>query len=275
MSSWVVAPGRRPPGIYRFARALRWISTLVFVVLVIFAGTVAYSAVEVARSSAQSHGLSASFGTNGTIEIGGTFTLANPGLYPIEGFHLTARVANASGVFLGKLGVGPSTIGAGSTGSFPIALFVTVSGPGAAASLLTEDQYLRVDAWGNATYAYLFPVSVALTENRSWGAPFEGFMASVGAPSLGGGGSVTVPVTVSFSNHASYAEVGTLAFAIESSNLVTCGTGSFPLNVPPGAFYDQTQSVTLSSGCSPAGGELLSSYTTGGTTIPLPAEPIP
>ena len=274
MATLVVPTHRRPPAIYRLARALRWIGAIVLAALIVFAGTAAYSAVEVARSSAQSRGLSASFAPNGTIEIAGSFSLSNPGLYPIRGLQMTARIANSTGVFLGRLGGGQIDISPSSTGTIPISLYIPVSGTDAAASLLTEDQYLRVDAWGNATYAYVFPVSVTLSENRSWGAPFENFRASVGAPS-GGGGSVTVPVTVTFSNHAGFPEVGTLTFVIVSSNLVDCGGGSFTLDAPPGTLFDQTQNVTLSSGCSPSGGQLQSTYSSGGTVISLPREAIP
>lgn len=274
MAALVVPTHRRPPPIYRLARALRWVSAIVFVGLLIFAGTVGYSAYQVAQASPQSRGLTATFAPNGTIEIGGSFTLSNSGLYSIHGFQLTARIVNASGVFLGKLGVGPTDIAPASTGVFPIAIYFPISGTGPAASLLTQDQYLGVDAWANATYAFVFPLSVALSETRSWGAPFVNFHASVGTPS-GGGGTINVPVTVTFSNHASFAEGGTLTFSIVSSNLVRCGGGSFPLNVPPGGLYDQTENVTLSSGCSPSGGQLLASYSIGGSPIALPPEPIP
>lgn len=233
-----------------------------------------YSAVEVGRSSVQSRSLSAAFVPNGTIEVSGSFTLANPGFYPIRGFELSARIANGTDVLLGTVRVGPTTIAAGATGLFPVALFLPISSTGPAESLLTEDQYLDVNAWGNTTYAYLFPLSVSLAETRSWGAPFEGFHASIGTPTLGNGG-VTVPVTVTFSNHASLVEVGTLSFVIESSTLADCGGGSFSLDVPPGGLYDQTQDVTLSSGCSPSGGQLLATYSSSSGTTVLPPEAIP
>ena len=263
-----------PPGIYRLARAFRWLSTLVVVVLIIYAGTVVYSAYEVARSSPQSRGFTASFAPNGTVEIGGSFTLSNPGFYPIQSFSLTARITNATGVFLGNLKVGPTVIAPSSTGVFPVAVYLPVTSGSATESLLTEDQYLGLSAWGNATYAYLFPLSVTLSETRSWGAPFEGFTVTVGTPS-GGGGGITVPVTISFTNDASFTEVGTLAFVIESSMGAACGSDSFSLNVLPGTLYDQTEPVSLASGCSPAGGQVVSTYTSGGTTVVLPPEAIP
>jgi hypothetical protein len=274
----VVAPVlptyRHPPGIYRLARALRWLSTLVVVVLVIYAGTVVYSAYEVARSSPQSRGFTASFAPNGTVEIGGSFTLSNSGFYPIQSFSLTARITNASGVFLGKLRVGPTAIAPSSTGVFPVAVYLPVTSGSAAESLLTQDQYLGLSAWGNATYAYLFPLSVTLSETRSWGAPFEGFTAKVGTPG-GGGGTVTLPVTITFTNDAGFTEVGTLAFTVQSAVGAVCGSSSFPIDVPPQDLYDQTETVSLNTGCSPAGGQVVATYTSGGTTVVLPPEAIP
>jgi hypothetical protein len=246
----------------------------VLIALIIYAGTVAYSAVEVARSSVQSRSLSASFASNGTVEIIGSFTLSNPGLYPIQGFALIARVTNGAGVLLGMLGVGPTEIAPSTTGVFPIALYLPVSAPGPAQSLLTEDQYLGVNAWGNATYAYLFPLSVSLSETRFWGAPFEDLQASVGTPSSGGG-TITVPVTLTFANHAASPDTGTITFVLESSNFVDCGGGSFSLAVPAGEFYDQTQNAVLSPGCPLSGGELLTTYSNGGGAIPLPPEALP
>jgi len=265
---------RLPPAIYRAARALRWAGAVVIVLLVVYAATVAYSAVEVAHSSVQSRSLTASFAPNGTIEINGAFAVSNPGLYPIQGVTLTARISNGSGLLLGTAGVGPKDIGPSATVEFPIAVYFPVAATGPAESLLTADQYLSVRAWGNLTYAFLFPLSISLNETREWGAPFEGFHVSVGTPT-GGGGSVTIPVTVTFANHASSFDSGTLTFVLESAGFANSGGGSFSLNVPPNGVYDQTQNVALGSGCSPAGGTVVSTYSGAGGTTPLPPEAIP
>lgn len=275
MAASTVPTHRRPPAIYRAARAFRGLGILAVVLLLVYAGTVAYSAFEVARSSPQSRGFSESIATNGTIEIAGAFTITNSGIYPIQSLELTARVANDTGFFLGKLGVGPTDLAAGDTGVYPVALYIPISTTGPVSSLLTTDQYLELNAWGNATYAYLFPISLSLNETRSWGAPFEAFRVSVGAPMMGGGGTVTVPVTISFSNHAAVPDEGTLAFVVESSNSDDCGSGSFSLDVPSGALFDQTDDTTLAAGCSPLGGQVLATYTNGGAPIALPPEAIP
>ena len=274
MAALVVPTHRRPPGIYRLARAFRVLGAIVLVILLIYVGTVAYSAYEIASSSAESHSLSAQFVSNGTLQVSGSFSLTNPGLYPIQSLELTARILNAGGIDLGTLHVGPSTVAAQGSGDFPIALSIPITEAGPAASLLTVDQVLLVKAWGNATYAYLFPLSIALNQSRSWGAPFEGLRASLGTPTTMGG-QVTLPVTVFFADHASVDDIGTLTYTVRSSTATDCGGSQFSIAAAPGALYDQTQDVTLSSGCSPAGGQILSTYSTGGSSIPLPPEVIP
>lgn len=271
----VVPTHRRPPPLYRFARALRWVGIVVLILLIIYAGSVAYSAFEVAHASIQSRSLTAVFVQNGAIELSGSFTLTNPGIYPIAGIELAAQIANDSGVHLGAVSVGPETVEGHSSSLFPISITLPIAASAAAESLLVEDQYIEVAAWANVTYAYLFPLAVTLSETRSWGAPFEGFQATVGTPTLHSNGTVTAPVTVSFSNHAGFLENGGLSFTVESADFANCGGGSFPINVPPGGNYDQTEDITLGTGCSPAGGELLASFTIDGTTTSFPPEPIP
>jgi len=265
---------RRPPAIYRIARALRRFGVLVLVLLIIYAGTVAYSAYEVARASVESRSLTSASVVNGTIDIRGSFTLSNPGIYPISGLGLVVRLANASGVHLGTVAVGPDTVDGGSTGFFPVALALPIAGSTAAESLLFVDQYIEVGAWANVTYAYLFPLSVALTETRSWGAPFEGFRATVGSPTFVNG-TVVAPVTFTWTNHASFAEPGAISLVIDSAGGADCGGASFPMDVNPGQNFDETEDVTLSPGCSASGGEVLSSVTIDGSTTSLPPEPIP
>lgn len=274
MAALVVPLYRRPPFIYRLARLLRWVGVFVLVALVIFAGTVAYSAYEVAHASIQSKSFTGVFVSNGMIELSGSFTLTNPGIYPIEGLVFAAHIANDSGVHLTTINVGPETVEGHSSGLFPIVAWLPISASSAAESLLFVDQYLKVNAWANVTYAYMFPLSVALSETRSWGAPFAGFHATVGTPTYSNG-NVSAPVTVSFANHASFVEQGSLSFVLESPASVACGGGSFSLDVNPGSLYDQTQYVTLNTGCNPSGGLLEVTLTFEGSTTSLPPEPIP
>ena len=274
MGSPFVRQVRRPPLRYRLARAFQRVALVVLVVLALYLSTVAYSAFELVQSSPRSGSYSAGFASNASIAVQGDFTLTNPGFYPVAGLTLELRLENSTGAFLGVVRSGSVTIAPRATASFPISVYVPVSPTSAAASLLVTDQYLTVGVWGNATYAYLFPVSIHFDQNRSWGAPFSNFRASVGAP-VGGGGALTVPITITYTNHAVLTEYGSLSLALIASNDTSCGSTSFSLNVPPGGFFDQTENATLAPGCSVSGGTAVATYVAGGATIPLPPEPIP
>jgi hypothetical protein len=248
---------------------------VVLVALLVFLASVGYSGYELAQASPQAGGFSAGFATNDTVSISGTLSLSNAGLYPVSGLTLSLRVLNRSSVFLGVVSAGPVTVAARSTAVFPIALYLPIASSGPAESLLVQDQELEVGVWGNATYAYLFPASVHFDQNKSWGAPFAGLRVGVGAPSSLANGSTVVPVTVSFSNHASFTESGALRLDLRSPTGASCGTTSYLLDAAPSAFVDQTQRVSIAAGCSLAGGTAVATVEMAGTTVALPPEPIP
>ncbi len=249
-------------------------SVAVLLVLILFVGSAAYSAVETARSGSTVGAFAASFQPNGTIQLTGTLTLGNQGFYPVRDLTLSLRVANGSGALVGSIQFGPEDLAGGSGGSFPILFYLPVSASGPGPSLLTRDQSLPVVVWANATVGYLFPISLLAQSNRSWGAPFADLAWQVGTPRATGG-TVSVPVTVSFQNHADFAEVGTIDVTVRSSGGAACGSGGFVLNDPPGAPYTNTTSIDLAAGCSPAGGSISAAYVTPSYTIPLPPEAIP
>jgi len=270
----VYPPFRHPPALYRLARAFRRISLVVLVLILLFLGTALYSAVEVLRSGPSTGPFTAGFGPNDTVAVSGSLNFSNPGFYPISAFSVHLRVVNASHVYLGEGSFGPVDLPNGATQPITITFYLPVSSTGPGGSLLTEDQTLNVSVWGNATYAYLFPISISVETNKSWGAPFADLSIGVGTPVASGAGAV-VPVTIQFQNHAKFAESGELNFALVPLGGPSCGGGSFDLAVPPGGQFDQTTNVPISSGCSPSGGSLEAVYVGNGGTIPLPPQRIP
>jgi hypothetical protein len=265
---------RTPPGLYRLARAFRRISLIVLVVVLLFLASAAYSAVEVVRSGPTAGNFSAAFSSNGTVAVSGDLNFSNNGFYPISDFSVHIRVLNQSQVYLGTGSFGPVTLSSGAVQPIMVTFDLPVGTSGPGASLLTQDQVLNVSVWGNATYAYLIPVSIAVETNRSWGAPFANLEISVGTPFPGGGG-FEVPVTIQFQNHAKFDESGVLQFSVVSANGPSCGGSSFSVSVPAGSAFDQSKNVPISAGCSPAGGTLNAQYIANGLTIPLPPEAIP
>lgn len=262
----------KPPGIYRWARALRRLSVVVLLVLVLYVGIAAYSAVQVVKTAPRVGDPSVALESNDTIGITTSFTLTNPSLFPIQQFGLHFRILNGTGLPLFSSTVQTGTVAAGASDVLPIGLYVPLTTAGT--SLLTQDQYLQWNVWGNATYAYLFPVSIGVETERSWGAPFDNLTAALGAPRMNNG-TEEIPVTLTFSNDASFADAGALDFQVVPVSGANCAEGSFAMNVPPGAPYSNTEVVSLASGCSPAGGHVNAQFVGSGYTVPFPPEAIP
>lgn len=271
MSALLPILHRTPPRLYRASRWLRRISTIVLVLIIVYLLTTTYSAVRlIAASAHQSGGFTAGLAANETVEIQGTLAFTNPGFYPVQGFEITVRVLNGSGSFLGQSVDGPLTLPPGASTTFPLAFFVPLSGSPAAETLLVTDQPLVTNVWGNATYAFLFPVSIHIQQNQSWGAPFADLAIAPGAPTAS-----SVPVTLSFSNHADFADVGILNVVLGSASGLPCGNTTYPIDEPSGGDYSQTETIALAPGCSIAGGYADASYLTGGSSFPLPREALP
>jgi len=261
-----------PPGLYRAARAFRRLSTIALVVLIVFVAFVAYSAVQIVKAKPSVGSTSDTYEPNDTIEVTSSFGLSNPTYFAIQDFALHFRILNGSGGLLVDSTTGPDSIPAGQSAVLPIDLYVPISATGA--SLLTQNQYLEWNVWGNASYAYLFTVSIGVQTERSWGAPFDNLTVTVGTPFLEGGVE-EIPVTVMFANDASYADEGDLNFQVVPAAGPDCATGGFAVDVPAGEGYDQTTDVPIASGCDPSGGHVASEYVENGITIPLPSEAIP
>ncbi|MCI4343871.1 MAG: hypothetical protein L3J92_07175 [Thermoplasmata archaeon] len=271
MSGQIYPSSRRPPPLYRLARALRRASVFVLVVLILFATTVVYSTVEIRQSPPRVGSFSVEFQSNGTIALTSNLTLSNPGFYPIQAFTLDVRVVNGTGVFLGAFGLGPTALEGAASNVYPIALYLPVSDTGPGASLLVDSQYLALSVWGNATFGYLFPAGLSIENSRHWGAPFSNLAYSVGNVTPNG----TLPVTIAFQNAASFPDAGTLQLSVLSAAGIVCGGATWTVQVDPGQQFLQTQPVTLSPGCSPLGGKVTGDYVTPSFRVPLPSVAIP
>jgi len=244
----------------------------VLLLVILYVGVVAYSAVQVVKTAPGVGADTVQLESNDTVGILTSFTLTNPGLFPIQQFALHFRILNGSDIPLFSSTVSSGSIAARASSVLPIDLYVPLTTAGT--SLLTENQYLQWNVWGNATYGYLFPVSIGVQTARSWGAPFDNLSAEIGTPGAANG-SETIPVTVTFSNDASFADAGTLVFQVVPVAGSTCAEGSFVMNVPPGDPYSSTEQVPIASGCDFLGGHVTAEFVGSGYTVPFPPEAIP
>jgi hypothetical protein len=272
MSSPLARPRPRPPGIYRAARALRRAAVIVLVLTVVFVAFVGYSAVQIVHSRPQVGNSSTTLEPNGSVAYSTSFTLNNPTYFAIQSFQLQVRIANTSGAVLVDDATPATTVPAGATSYVPFTFYLPLSS--GTTSLLTVDQYLDWNVWGNASYGYLFPVSIGVSTERSWGAPFANLSVRVGTPFMMNG-TLEVPIELSFVDNANFADMGTVNFQVVSSGGATCSTGSFSIDVPGGQAYSMMQNAAIASGCNPSGGNVNSQYFQNGASIPLPSEAIP
>jgi hypothetical protein len=272
MSSPLARPQPRPPGIYRAARALRRGAVIALVLTIVFVGIVAASAVQIVHSRPQVGNSSSVLESNGSVGYSTSFTLNNPTYFAIQSFQLKVRIANSSGDLIVNDATPATTIPAGGSSFVPFTFYLPLNA--GTTSLLTVDQYLDWNVWGNATYGYLFPVSIGVSTERSWGAPFANLSVSVGTPFMMGG-NLEVPIQLSFVDNANFADDGTVNFQVVATGGATCATGSFAIDVPGGQSYSMSQNVPITSGCDPSGGQVNSQYLESGTSIMLPSERIP
>jgi hypothetical protein len=266
---------RRAPALYRVSGLLRNVGTAVLVLLVIFLATAAYSAAHL-RPEVGGHQNSSSISLdpNGTAVLTESVNLSNQGFYSISPLTVSLEISNATtGAILALGGSEPLTIAPGSNSSIPIQVWLPLAGGSSA--LVTQDEALVEHAWVNATYASIFVIQLSGGANYSWGAPFYGFTAVPGTPSLDPNNTVVVPVTVSFSNHASFPDTGTLEFAVVTSSGTTCSTGTIPIDVAGGSGMYETFNFYSPTSCDPSGGSIHSTYTGSGLDVTLPNEAIP
>lgn len=240
--------------------------------VILYVGIVAYSAVQVVKTAPRVGGDTVQLESNDTVGILTSFTLTNPSLFPIQQFGLHFRILNGSSLPLFSSTVSSGNIAAEGSTVIPVDLYVPLTTAGT--SLLTENQYLQWDVWGNASYGYLFPVSIGVETERSWGAPFDNLTAALGAPGAVNG-SDTIPVTVTFSNDATFSDDGTLDFQVVPQTGSNCAQGSFVMDVPAGGTYSSTERVPISSDCDLLGGHLSAEFVGSGYTVPFPPEAIP
>ncbi len=265
----------RPPGLYRWSRLFRRLSTLAVVVVVTVSALAVYSATQVRPAPGAAGGLTQLLLPNGTVELGATFNLSNPGPFAFTHLRLVAVVSFPGAGLLAVGGTPDSTIAGASTGVVPLTIFIPMATSPVGATLLTHDAALPVDLWLNTTYAGLASAAIRAATNFTWGAPFAQFNATPGPPAPQPNGTLQVPVEITFSDHAVFGDVGTITVRVVSSAGVTCATSSLPIATPAGAAFAQGLSFYLGAGCDPSGGQLLVSYDGPGISAAFPPEALP
>jgi hypothetical protein len=270
----------RPPTLYRSARAIRRVSAILLVVVLVYAGVAVYSGLRFAQGvqSGASHrigGFSTRFTPQQTLDLSAQYPINNSGALPVSGLSIELAVRNPSGALVTQGGTSGVQIPAGGSASIPFNLVMSLSSTSPAAALLISDQNLSISIWANLTYAYLFPVQLTFHQNYGWGAPFAGLSATFGTPFSLPNGTVGTNATLSFSYHLNLTMEGHLSITLLSSGGATCGVLTYPMNLQQGTNYQSTQTAYLAPGCSPLGGTAQGLFTGPSYSFALPPLRIP
>ena len=269
-----MAPPASPP-LYRTARWISRIASIVALVLVILVAATVYSATQIRPGESKGQGLEATL-VNGGIDLQLGLNFSNPGFLPISNVHLASVVNSPNNVTLLARGSSPNvSVAAGSMAVVPLTIFLPLGANSPLMAYLTHDAELPTEVWANVTVSSLFSVNVNISTTYHWGAPFAHLNLTPGTPSAANG-TVTVPFTLSFSNDASFAVDGTLSLVASGSGGCSATVPPIALSVPPGGGYQQTFDATAPASCatstwSSVGGSFQSSLWSG----PLPTEAIP
>ena len=262
----------RAPALYRVSRWLGRVGVIVLVVILSYVALTIYSA---SQLSVGTGGSSSSTVSQNVVTVTHQLSLQNRGPLAITGVTITSVIRYPDGTLLGVARSPATEVPPGTNESLPIDIQIPLAAGSEASLLLTHSVTLPAETSANVTFGGIVTVRVVDTSGIDWGAPFDSLNVSVGTPTVEPNGTVVVPLTVSFTNRASFDDTGQLTYTLRSSTGMTCATGSLSLQVPSNQGYNQPTTVDLAPSCDPAGGTVDLVYTGGGLSLALPGEAIP
>lgn len=261
------------PALLRAAGWLRLVRVLALLVIVAFVIVAGYSATQLRIQGTPSGSSAASDATADAIHFRGQVNISNPGWLSFQAVGSTVLVTDPNGTPIGHGGGAPRDLPAGATSSLVIEYTVPTSVLAGEAYLATHDASLPVRVWVNGTYARLFAFSLSIGTNYTWGAPLFGLQAAPGSPTTGPNGTVVVPVTLAFADHAAFAVAGNATVRLVDGSGAPCASSVWPVSAAPGSSFSQSFEVVVPAGCSPSAVSI--TVRTAGWSYALPTEVVP
>jgi hypothetical protein len=243
------------------------LGTIFLLFLVAYVGVAAYYATKV-NPAGGTHTQLAVVGGN-QLALASSVNLSDPGPFAISGLTVTAHLAHPDSTPWLSTASTPIDLAGGGTGTLVVRLLIPVADLVSSATLLFNDSNLPYNLTLNATYASLVSISIRSAGVYHWGAPFYHLNSTFGTPSRQPNGSVVIPVTVSFTNHAPIDLAGSLTVTFRDPSGAGCGTLIYPIQAAAGANFRQTTNVDLPAGCASSGGSYSAVWAGSGLVIPL------
>jgi len=239
----------RPPALYRLSRLFRILSVVALLLIIVALGVVVYSAVQFRPNDVSTPSVTGVTYATQVANLFGAVNFTNPGYVDVNSLHLNGSVYNSNNSWLGSGVSNPGTLRAGSTTPLSFTLKAPISAILPAATLLTQDQTLRIALNASVTYAVVFTLGLHVNFNVHWGAPFSNLMIKVTNVTTSPTGTANVTIQVTFANHSPSSLDGGLNLGMENGAGVVCATGMFGLSVPPGGAYNNSVTISAGAGC--------------------------
>jgi len=217
-------------------RALGWATKILWILIIVFAGTSVYSAINVRMSFGEPQ----LFLSNELVVISIPLFINNTGFYDLSELNMTVDVMDYNGSLVLTSTTFVPLIPRGS--SVETAHNVSMSLDditSKAPNYLFNDTIIGVDMTVKLNFAHAVPLGVSMNKTIPWGAPLYNF--SIGQISYGYYNLThqRVIIPLSFENHSPYFGVdGTMQVEMYNSGYALLGSRTLSLNVPSHSRYE-------------------------------------
>lgn len=219
-------------------RALGWATAALWILVILFSGTVVYSAMQIGMNFGEEPEMAVS---NGEMIMSLPFSISNGGLYDISELNITTFIAAENETVISRSTTTVPLISRGDTvnETHDISISLDDIVTKNLTYMLFNDINLSVSMFIGLTYAYAIPLTISTDLPMPWGAPLNNLEIGEISP------TPPYDLPLSFENHAFFGLNGTINLEIMDSLNELIGSGTTDILVQPGGVYDDTIPVTI------------------------------
>lgn len=225
-------------------RALGWATNLFWIILLFFAATAMYSALQIRPGFGQPYTNT----SNNAITISVPFYVDNRGFYDITNLNLTTLINDNNGLRVSCSSTNWPVIHPGNNVSITHNMSISLNQITAheLSHLLFNDSTLNVDVGLKLDYANAVPLKIHSNTTMYWGAPLANLAIGNMSVSAYNTTHARITVPISFENHSSLELNGIMRLEIVDNMNKVVGTGSSNFNAPRQNRCDTTLSILVS-----------------------------
>ncbi len=194
-------------------QALGWATTILWILVILFSGTIVYSAMQIEMNFEEEPQVTTS---NNALTMSIPFSISNGGLYDISELNITTLTVAENETNISRstslVPLIPKTSAVNEMHNISVSLDDIIAKN--LTYLLLNDTDLNVDMFIALTYAHAIPLKISSNLTMPWGAPL--YNLTIGRISIVSPNQVNV--SLSFENHAFFSLNGTVRLEIVDSN---------------------------------------------------------